>query len=331
MVRLATVPGWADAPQDRRKFDRNAVELPRYADIEARFKGEAQGLVDRFTAGEIDERALVRGFDKALEQAELDAFVAGRRAGGTATATVSPAEGGMLARRHGRQMDFFRGFVGDMKAGRGRMDYSRRAGLYADSLWSVYSRGESVNWDEAGFANARWHWVLDPEAEHCRDCLQRAKTSRDRNGLTWDELVELGWPGENTICRTSCRCSVHQERKRALLPERMEALRPAPTPERGIEEFVQLLGGPTLPVAIPAAGIPMATVAPTVLETVAPQAARLLPVLPLALTKPDAVLSPAPGLRRYLGLGLDALLGRDENGRWFVLAIALDRLSKEAA
>jgi len=333
MVFLADMPDWAGSRLPRNRTDRNAIELPRYARIEAQFATTAQRLVDQHLTGQLDAGALVRRFGEALEQAEYEAFAAGRRAGGRASADVSPAEARMLAGRHDRQMRFFRRFVGDMQAGRGRVEYKQRAGMYAEALWSLYTRGESVDWDEVDPENTRWDWILDPDAEHCRDCLERAKISRDNGGLTWDQLVEFGWPGETSICGRRCRCHVRQRRpnRGAKSPMDPTPAGPAGTAAEGIEQLMQMVGGPAAPLPLPAAGLPAVRVAPHVLESAPASVAPLLPMVPKALTRPDAIIEVGDGMRRYYGLGLDLLLARSVGGRWFVVAVALDHDARRAA
>lgn len=200
------------------------------------------------------------------------------------------------------------------------MDYGARAGMYAESLWSVFTRGETSDWNDPELQNARYHWILDPEAEHCPDCLARAKECRDIGGYTWEQLAEKGWPGEQTRCMTKCRCHIRVERKRRALPERFEDARPSSTPDSGRAVLEQILGGPELPLRLPAAGIPYAKITPNVVAQAGDALARLLPTLPSALTKP-AILHGGWDTRHYVGeSGLAATLTREE-GIWRIIAL----------
>ncbi len=333
---MRVAPAWAGSPVARTKFERNAIEIPRYAQIEASFRDDVQSMVGRYLVGSIDEHELRAAFKNRLWDAETESFVAGRRARGDVRRLVSEAEAAMLQVRHERNVRYFRKFVEDMKAGRGRMDYLRRAGLYANSLWSLFSRGESVDWDDPEAANARYHWVLDPEAEHCQDCLDRAKRSREQDGFSWEELSALGWPGENTECMTSCRCHIRVVRKKLLLPERIEDLGPAPSPTAGIKTLEELLGGEEMPLKIPGAGVPYVSIAPAVVHEALRRShdpdrlAKHLPVLPKVLVKPSTVLE-RPAVRVYEGYGLRAAIERSSDGLWALAALELKAKRKEAA
>jgi hypothetical protein len=327
---LRQAPAWADDPAAPYKFDRNAQELPRYAEIERTFERDIHSMIGDFGRGRLDAQSLVREFGRALQEAETEAFVAGRRARKDLRDTITEAEARMLAGRHARNMRYFHQFVRDMEEGAGRMDYMRRGSLYAKSLWSLYNRGEATDWEDPESENARYEWLLDVDAEHCADCIERARLSREKGGFTWDELIEMGFPGERTRCMVNCRCSLRRIRKRTLLPERMEDLSAAPTPEEGAEELERLLGGPGYPVKLPGAGVPYIAVSPEVvqnsLETAGEAArdlGRLLPVVPLTTAKPAHVEEFGPDHRSYFGHGLEVQVSRDENGLWQVFAILL--------
>lgn len=329
---LRDAPSWAADPVDRRKFDRNAVEIPRYAQIEQGFRNEAQRLVSGYQSGLIDRKELISRFKSGLQNAETEAFVAGRRARGDVRTDISESEAKMLAGRHSRNMKYFRNFVSDMDNGRGRMSYDRRAGMYAESLWSIYTRGETSDWDEPERRNARYHWILDPDVEHCKDCIERAKLSRTGSfgqpGLTWDQISEIGWPGERTACGTNCHCHVRVTAARKVLPERFDNVGPAQNPANGLEVLEEILGGPGMPLRVPAAGVPFAQVDPAIVADSLDAAgvlqddlAKALPTLPQTLVSPIFV-NDTEVTRQYWGSsGLKATLARGEDGLWRVIAI----------
>lgn len=329
---MRTAPNWSGSPVADPKFDRNAVELPRYAAIERGFEAKAQGLVGQFLEGKIEKTELLRSFKTELQGAETNAYVAGRRARGEARSTISDAEAQMMQRRHERNMSFFRKFVSDMEGGRGRMNYGQRAGLYAKSLWSLYTRGETTDWEEPENANARYHWILEAGAEHCRDCIERTALSRKNGGLTWSELVEMGFPGDgDTECRTNCRCHIRPVAHSRLLPERIDDAQAAGSPEEGIEELKRLLGGPEMPLKIPGAGVPYISMAPeTIVASMrradrtgdAGELGRRMPLVPAVLARPDAV-ETVGDFRYYAGSGLIATTMRGDDGLWRLLALVL--------
>lgn len=322
---MRLVPTWADAPVDRNKFDRNAVEIPRYADIEKQFSRDTQRIILDLERGNLSEVDAIALFRNRLKDAETQAFAAGRRARGVADLNISESEAAMLAGRHSRNMRYFHQFVRDVAAGAGRMSYAKRADLYAKSLWSLYTRAESVNWDDPEL-NARYYWIMDPASEHCPTCLERAKMSRRQDGFTYDELTEIGFPGENTDCQVRCRCHIRVVKKKLLLPERIEDLTPAKTGDEGLSKFKELMGGDDMPIKLPAAGLPYVKVTPEVItQSIAAGnnygggygayselLAQLLPMLPVLLTKPADKIVYDDDVAVFTGYGLDAKLTRVE-------------------
>lgn len=322
------LPDWADHSAPRDKFSRNAVEIPRYASIERSMTSDAQSVIHRLQTGEIDKRKAMAQFKDALLQHETEAFVAGRRARRDLRPELSPAEEKMLTGRHSRNMRYFSGFCDDVVEGKGKMPYPQRAEAYAKSLWSLYSRGETSDFDSDEASKWRYVWVLDVEAEHCKDCLKRAGESRVKP-YTWDELTEIGWPGEKTACCYNCRCHVNRikpSKAQTKIDEQPPTV--AETPSAGIERFHDMLGGPELPNALPAAGVPYVRVQPATLTRIAQrqptQAARdqvlqSLPLLPQTLARPQSVLNQGD-VRIYTRDGIGAAIQRDpDSGRWWLL------------
>lgn len=320
--RTRQVKTWGFGSNPRNKFDRNAVELPRYASIERQFKSQGVRLVRAFENRDITKAQFIRGFRDALRDAETDAFIAGKRARGFMVTDLNEAELDMLAGRHSRNMRFAHSFANDIESGRGRMDYDRRVKLYGDSLWSIYTRAETVDWDDPDL-NARYYWILDPDAEHCTDCIDRAKRSRDNDGFTYDELSLMGWPGERTICQVKCRCHVRVVRKRVLVADRADDATIAPTGAEGIEVFAQLVGSDFM-LPIPASGLPFVKVDPEVVAEASKidSLARSLPVVPKTLISPIDIQIPEPDVRVYIGPDVNAWVERSpEDGRWWLIGL----------
>lgn len=319
-TRIVKPWGFGHNPGD--KFARNAAELPRYASIEREFKRKGVQLVRAFEDRTLTKSQFIRGFRDLLRDAETDAFIAGKRARGHMVTDINRAELDMLAGRHSRNMRFAHAFADDIEQGRGRMDYDRRVKLYGDSLWSIYTRAETVDWDDPDL-NARYYWILDPDAEHCPDCIERAKKSRDNDGFTYDELSLMGWPGEKTLCQVKCRCHVRVVRKRVLVADRAEDAEIAPTGAEGVDILSQLIGSDFM-LPIPASGLPYVKVDPTVVDQAAKieSLARSLPVVPKTLIHPVDVHVPEPDQRLFIGPDVNVLVERSpEDGRWWLIGL----------
>lgn len=333
---MIQAPTWAGDPAASAKFDRNAIELPRYANIEQNARQAFQQTVSDYLSNKITDAQLHQQFSQQIMDAQAEAFVAGRRARGDIRDGITDAEEAMLVARHEEQMKYFRGFAADMKAGRGKVNYVARAGMYSESLWSVYTRGETSDWESPETENCRYYWVLDVEADHCKTCIERARMSRDQDGFTWEEIAAVGWPGENTDCGRNCRCHVRKVCKSVVLPERIDQAEPAESSDEGFRSLEELLGGQGLPLKIPAAGVPYVAANPLVVKDSVAQApnpeqlAQRLPTIPKALTKPAQIIE-NQGWKLYVGDEIEVLIGRNDDGLWQIVSLFLPAEERRAA
>lgn len=83
-------------------------------------------------------------------------------------------------------------------------DIGHRVSMAADSAaWQGYQTGrvDAIAEFDDGF-----RWSLDPGADHCADCIQRAAGGP----YTMDDLLtKIGIPGDApTKCNGGCRCSL---------------------------------------------------------------------------------------------------------------------------
>lgn len=72
-----------------------------------------------------------------------------------------------------------------------------RAGMYADAAFGSYQQMQRRTYATAGYQEERR--VLDPGAEHCRDCEREARRG-------WSQLGTLARIGDSA-CLTNCRCT----------------------------------------------------------------------------------------------------------------------------
>lgn len=362
-IFLREAPSWAADPASAQKFERNFVEIPRYVEIESGLKGVSKQVISKLAGNVYSKDEAMAMFAKSLKESETLAFVAGRRNRHDLRPTLTAGEIKMLDGRHSRNMKYFSNFCDDVLAGRGRMDYMRRAEMYGESLWSIFTRGESSNWedDHDGY---RFMWVLDPDAEHCATCLERAKLSRERGGFTWDELVEIGFPGEGTDCATRCRCHIERFRGAARVQHPAANLpqpKIADSPAAGFKTFEELMGDSTEP-ELPAAGVPFvrakgdlltrsvaveAKAEPSVVADLerrsdlveaikslpepkpAEELLQRLPFVPYTLRQPDKVVNvhnvdSGNPQRIYVGNGLAIVAERSMGAWWLILLMLYD-------
>lgn len=319
--RNLELPEWAADDIRRNRFDRNEEELPRYAKIEANFEARATDIVQRFIAKGYTRYEAMRAMKRALFAAETKAFTAGKRVSGQSVYYITPAESRMLAGRHGRNMRYFSRFLRALETGNYQMPPLQRASLYAKSLWSLYQRGQAESmWDDVG-PNARYEWVLDPDAQHCLDCLERWRESRERDGFTWDELIEVGFPGEKTSCGVRCRCHIRVIQKKTLQPNRIGKAEEQEDPNEGIALLQRILGGNDMPMPVPASGTPPVKVTPSKIARSILNAsdglemAKKVPLAVKTLVNPDDVIESA-NEKTFLGNGLAVKIARNMDGVW---------------
>ena len=96
---------------------------------------------------------------------------------------------GILDRTLTDEVGVFGPFVGDVEK-------------YADDLSSVVAQTASNSDFDA---EELLDWVLDPTAEHCEGCLERAA----RPAMTFAEHEKEGLPGSaDTECQEYCKCTL---------------------------------------------------------------------------------------------------------------------------
>jgi hypothetical protein len=274
----------------------------QYRQLEQATSKELQRIVRQFQ--QTPSPGLEQQFMSTLKDAQKKALLLGK-----GTNRLTPADIAVLQMRWIHQRKFAKKFFDDMRNGRGVMDYGRRANLYAQQLWALMNRGRIGN--VTASKDTRFEWVLDPFAEHCSDCLARAKQSKDQGGFTLDELTVMGYPGETTLCGVNCRCRVIK-------------VKAPPT----VQDPRINWGGVILESMLPAAGLPFVLLTREALEESQArfpgqgeafnQSLERLPMLMAYPTKIDQNLD----LDRftYIGPAGTAVVDRNENGVWQLMA-----------
>lgn len=137
---------------------------------------------------------------EAIKAAHIQATVLGH--GGKDG--MGSAEYGRIGQRLRAEYTFLQGFASDILAGRVSAAMAlARVQLYAESVRSSYWEGASLRQAKQGYSLMRR--ILDPQAQHCDDCIRYA-----RAGLV--SLGSLPMPGQRCECRARCRCSVEYKR-----------------------------------------------------------------------------------------------------------------------
>jgi hypothetical protein len=197
--------------------DRFRVERIRYAKAENSFRRALQSDFTKLESFDLSLKEFYSRFNKRLYKHQVKMYLLGRRAAGRVDTKLSESERKMLHGQHSRQMKFFKGFVKDWAGDSGKMNKAHRLDMYGTSGYAVYLRGAVAGLPKGH--TMRWEWVVNEEAEHCDDCVDRARKSKLQNGFSIEELEAMGYPGEGkTKCLTRCRCHVKPTSVKLRLP-----------------------------------------------------------------------------------------------------------------
>ena len=196
-------------------YDRNTG---RYRDEKGRFLSQkaVEALVDS-RIGKLDStlkrvtRMLVDGnitldqwqasVRETIKAAHIQAAIIGHGGRGE----MGSAGYGRIGQRLVQEYRFLQGFARDLLDGRVSAAMAlARISLYGQSVRGSYLQGEELRKQQQGFSLMRRK--LDPQAQHCQDCLAFAA-----RGIVPIGAVPL--PGQRCACRSRCRCSVEYFRQ----------------------------------------------------------------------------------------------------------------------
>lgn len=136
-----------------------------------------------------------RAFLLEIRNQHVQAFVVG--AGGRGN--ITPAMWGRLGDRIKREYRHARGFIQEIANGSLTENQIRaRIGMYANSVWRDFNAGMQEQAEAQGFTEMRR--VTRP-GESCVDCIRY-------EALGWQPIGALPLPGNESRCRSNCRCVV---------------------------------------------------------------------------------------------------------------------------
>ncbi len=141
------------------------------------------------------------------------------------------------------EFGYLEGFLDDIEAGAGVMDYERRMNLYGNAVREAYWAA----WVMADMSpDRRIDWVLHPTADHCASCVKMT----EGGPYSPQRFMETGlFPQSGALdCTTNCKCHLH-ERRPGKKPIRSDPGAPEPiTPEGeawregALKQFQKVIG-----------------------------------------------------------------------------------------
>jgi hypothetical protein len=196
-------------------YDRNTG---RYRDEKGKFlsKAAVEALIDgrinklgtmlkRFTNMLIDGNITLDQWQGSVREAIKAAHIQAAIIGHGGRDGMGSAEYGRIGQRLREEYRYLQGFARDLLEQRSsRAMALARIGLYAESVRGSFWEGSSIRQEQQGYSLMRR--ILDPQAQHCQDCLDYAA-----RGLVPIGSVPL--PGQRCACRARCRCRVEYKRQ----------------------------------------------------------------------------------------------------------------------
>lgn len=190
----------------------------RYRDERGRFlsKKSVQDLVDsrigklesslqRFTRMLADGSITLEQWQNSVREAIKGAHLQAAIIGNGGRNNMGNAEYGRIGQRLRQEYTYLQGFARDLLEQRVSTPMAlARISLYAQSVRGSFWEGTSIRQENEGYSLMRRK--LDPQANHCQDCLDYAA-----RGFVPIGSVPL--PGQRCACRARCKCSVEYKRQ----------------------------------------------------------------------------------------------------------------------
>jgi hypothetical protein len=190
----------------------------RFRDDKGRFLSQAsvEKLVDaridklesslkRFTRMLGDGNITLDQWEASVREAIKGAHIQAAIVGYGGKDQMGASEYGRIGQRLRSEYAYLQGFALDLLEQRISFPMAlARIGLYAQSVRGSYWQGTELRKQEQGFSLMRR--ILDPQAQHCDDCL----------GFAAQGIVPIGsvpLPGQRCACRARCRCRVEYFRQ----------------------------------------------------------------------------------------------------------------------
>ncbi len=151
---------------------------------------------------------------QALREAWERSYRMGIRSSGVwKSPRLAASESSWVRQAARREMSFFNQLIDDVKAGKPVQSLRARIAMYGKAILAAYTAGQVA----ATGRSTLIHWLLDPQAEHCEDCIALAK-----NGPYVKDTLPTTPRAGLCKCRSNCKCRLEFE---AVSVEAAEAVR----------------------------------------------------------------------------------------------------------
>lgn len=164
--------------------------------------------LQRFTRMLVDGNITIDQWQNSVREAIKNSHIQATVLGHGGRSGMGAAEYGRIGQKLRAEYRYLQGFASDILAGRVSAAMAlARVQLYAESVRGSYWEGSTIRQAKQGYSMMRR--ILDPQAQHCDDCIRYAA-----RGMV--PLGSLPMPGQRCECRARCRCSVEYKRGAGL-------------------------------------------------------------------------------------------------------------------
>jgi len=170
-----------------------------WATYKAKMDSEFKDLVSQLEGRKLTKAQFMKKSRTLFKAGYEKAYRLGTDASGLSAVAIPKEDLAWLARARSAEYKFLDKFADDIVAKRGSMAYSARAGMYIDSVDSMFDAGRVDAYPNEG---TLIYWELS-SAENCGDCIDLAMNSP----YTPETLPTTPRAG-GTMCLSHCGCSL---------------------------------------------------------------------------------------------------------------------------
>lgn len=170
-------------PSALREFDQNLQFLRRVYEQQVRLFAEGKTGVELVPLSTVEDRMKTQ-----IRQAYARVFLLGKRAAGNLTSATEVEQDAVMRLRRD-EYRYLRGFLADIREGRGKMAYDRRMEMYGAAARELYWLGWVMGDTRTG-RMIEWH--VAAEKEHCSDCLRYSEHGPYDVAAFLREVVGMG-------------------------------------------------------------------------------------------------------------------------------------------
>lgn len=172
--------------------------VSKYLKVKNDYENALLKNMNKFQQGKMSFDDYITSQKTAVKSAFTNAYSIGKDFG-INSQVLDDNEKRFIVQQTTKEMQFMENFANDLQNNSGVMNYSKRMGMYVDSLDSMFGFGRLVYLPE----ETQIIWQLGETDKHCIDCLSYAAKS------PYSKKTLPGFPKSgNSRCLSNCKCSL---------------------------------------------------------------------------------------------------------------------------